>query len=155
MADLSGGDLGRVGSVRNWKSGSVREVWQGPPDVFSRNSTARRSEREEDEEELKWAAIERLPTYDRLKTGMLKQVTSKGRVFRNEIDVTKLGPQDKQQLMDSVLKVAETDNETFLRRIRDRADRVGIEFPTIEVRFENLTIELEDYEVDRPDVYAQ
>lgn len=114
-------DLTRATSVRNWKSQSVKEVWQGQTDVFSRNSTRR--EKVDDEEELKWAALERLPTYDRLRKGMLTQVTSTGRVFRDEVDVTRLGPEDKKHLMDSVLKIVENDNEKFLRRIRDRADR--------------------------------
>jgi hypothetical protein len=121
MAAFLEADLTRGTSIRNWNSQSVREALQGPPDVFARNSTKR--ERDDDEEELKWAAIERLPTYDRLRKGMLKQVTSKGRVVHDEVDVTRLGAQDKKLLMESILKVVENDNERFLRRIRNRADR--------------------------------
>lgn len=96
----------------------MREVWNAP-DVFQRSSR----EAADDEQELKWAAIERLPTYDRLRKGMLKQVLSNGRVVHNEVDVTHLGSQDKKQLMESILKVVEDDNERFLRRLRDRTDR--------------------------------
>ncbi|KAF5931109.1 hypothetical protein HYC85_031982 [Camellia sinensis] len=126
-------------SSRSWRSGSIREVWQGSSDVFERNST-RRHDEVDDEEELKWAAIERLPTYDRVRKGMLQQVTSNGRVIRNEVDMTNLGPQDKKQLMESILKVVEDDNEKFLNRLRARTDRVGIEIPKIEVRFQNLSV---------------
>lgn len=111
-----------TGSRRSSRAGSIREVWQGVPDVFERNST-RRGTVADDEEELKWAAIERLPTYDRLRKGMLRQVMSNGRVMANEVDVTNLEAQHKKQLMESILKVVEDDNERFLLRLRDRTDR--------------------------------
>lgn len=76
-----------------------------------------------DEEELRWAAIERLPTYDRLRKGMLQQVVSNGRLVHAEVDVANLGAQDKKQLMESILKVVEDDNEKFLQRLRNRTDR--------------------------------
>ncbi|KAH7863133.1 hypothetical protein Vadar_013734 [Vaccinium darrowii] len=138
-------DLSRAtSSRRSWRQASIREVWQGPPDVFQRNST-RRSSVMDDEEELKWAAIERLPTYDRMRKGMLKQVMSNGRVMTNEVDVANLGVQDKKHLMESILKVVEDDNERFLQRLRSRTDRVGIEIPKIEVRFQNLSVEGDAY----------
>ena len=123
-AAFGGEDLVQAASgPGSWRSGSIREVWQGAPDVFQRNST-RRHDAVDDEEELKWAAIERLPTYDRVRKGMLQQVMSNGRVVRNEIDVTNLGAQDKKQLLESILKVVEDDNDKFLRRLRDRTDRL-------------------------------
>lgn len=82
-----------------------------------------KSGREDDEEELKWAALERLPTYDRLRKGFLKQVLDNGRVGYEEVDVTNLQMQDKKHLMESILKVVEEDNEKFLRRLRERTDR--------------------------------
>ncbi|KAL6998106.1 Pleiotropic drug resistance protein 2 [Sarracenia purpurea var. burkii] len=147
-AALAGDDLARSmssrrsfasGSRKSWASSSFREVWQGPPDVFNRIGS--RSTRLDDEEELRWAAIERLPTYDRLRKGMLNKVLDNGRVVRDEVDVTNLGMQDKKLLMESILKVVEEDNERFLQRLRDRTDRVGIEIPKIEVRYEHLSIE--------------
>ncbi|XP_027104789.1 pleiotropic drug resistance protein 2 [Coffea arabica] len=127
-------------SSRSWASASVKEVFAGPGgDVFQR------SRREDDEEELKWAAIERLPTYDRLRKGMLKQVLDDGTVVREEVDVANLGMQDRKQLMESILKVVEEDNERFLQRLRDRTDRVGIDIPKIEVRYEHLSIEGDAY----------
>lgn len=119
------GDLTRQMSTRqlssrwgSFRSSSVREIWNAP-DVFTR------SERQtgDDEEELKWAAIERLPTYDRMRRGMLTQIASNGRILHEEVDVTNLGVQDKRQLMESILKVVEEDNEKFLTRLRARNDR--------------------------------
>jgi hypothetical protein len=116
---LAGDDLSRSTSSRkSWVSTSFREVWTAPPDVFNRSGR-----QETDEEELRWAAIERLPTYDRLRKGMLRQVLENGRVVHNEVDVTRLGIQDKNRLMESMLKVVEEDNEKFLMRLRERTDR--------------------------------
>lgn len=107
----------RSSSRKSWASSSFREAWGGPGDVFQRSG------REEDEEELKWAAIERLPTYDRLRKGILKQVLDNGKVVHQEVDVSNLGMQNKKQLMESILRVVEDDNEKFLQRLRDRTDR--------------------------------
>ncbi|KAM7496878.1 hypothetical protein LguiA_021292 [Lonicera macranthoides] len=143
-AALAGDDLARsLGSRRSWGSNSIREVWQGQQDVFTRSS--KKNEVVDEEEELKWAAIERLPTYDRMRKGMLKQVMSNGKVVHGEVDVTNLGIEDKKVLMESILKVVEDDNERFLERLRKRTDRVGIETPKIEVRFQNLSIEGDAY----------
>ncbi|KAF8396443.1 hypothetical protein HHK36_018062 [Tetracentron sinense] len=143
-AALAGDDLARsTSSRRSWASASIREVWTAPSDVFQRSG--RQDGRQDDEDELRWAAIERLPTYDRMRKGILSQVMENGRVVRNEVDVSHLGMQDKKQLMESILKVVEDDNEKFLRRLRDRTDRVGIETPKIEVRFDHLSIDGDAY----------
>ncbi|KAF8009457.1 hypothetical protein BT93_J0447 [Corymbia citriodora subsp. variegata] len=140
-AALAGDDLMRqTSSSRSWRSASVREMWNAP-DVFQRSVR----QAVNDEEELQWAAIERLPTYDRMRKGILTQVRSNGRVVRDEVDVTNLGTQDKKVLMERILKTVEEDNEKFLRRLRDRTDRVGIEIPKIEVRFQKLCIEGDAY----------
>ncbi|KAJ4840743.1 hypothetical protein Tsubulata_005544 [Turnera subulata] len=100
-----------------------------------------RSSREvDDEEALKWAAIERLPTYDRLRKGLL--ATSRGSI--REIDIEKnLGFEEKRALVERLVRIAEEDNEKFLLKLRKRIDRVGIELPTVEVRYEHLSIEAE------------
>ncbi|KAF2289745.1 hypothetical protein GH714_038442 [Hevea brasiliensis] len=76
-----------------------------------------------------------------MRKGMLRQVLDNGKVIQNEVDIRNLGMEDKKQLMDSILKDAEGDNEKFLRRLRDRIDRVGIEIPRIEVRYKHLSVE--------------
>ncbi|KAE9592434.1 putative sulfate-transporting ATPase [Lupinus albus] len=105
-----------------------------------------RSRREIDEEEkLKWVSIERLPTYDRLRKGLLKQVFDDGKVNYKEVDITKLGVHEKKHLLETILKNAEVDNEKFLYKIRDRIHRAEIEIPKIEVRFEDLSVEGDAY----------
>ncbi|KAM3202019.1 pleiotropic drug resistance protein 2 [Capsicum annuum] len=132
----------------SWRSSqSIKEVFGGQRDAFfmKNYSTRWREMAEEEEKELKWAAIDRLPTYDRMRKGMMKEVIGNGRVVHHEVDMTKLGNQDRKLLMESILKVVEDDNEKFLRRLRSRTDRVGIEIPKIEVRYQNLSVEGDAY----------
>ncbi|XP_059595508.1 pleiotropic drug resistance protein 1 [Vitis vinifera] len=122
-------------------SGSLRRngssIWRSSgADVFSRSSRD-----EDDEEALKWAALEKLPTYNRLRRGLL--MGSEGEA--SEIDIHNLGFQDKKNLVERLVKVAEEDNEKFLLKLKNRIDRVGIDVPEIEVRFEHLTIDAEAF----------
>ncbi|KAF8403513.1 hypothetical protein HHK36_011617 [Tetracentron sinense] len=133
-------DVARSTSSRRsllWSS--FREIWSAPSDIIQQSGM------QDDEEELRWAAIERLPTYDRMRKGILKHVLDNGSVVHDEVDITNLGMQDKKQLMESILKVVEDDNEEFLHRLRNRTDMVGIEIPRIEVRFEHLSVEGDAY----------
>ncbi|XP_044485865.1 pleiotropic drug resistance protein 1-like [Mangifera indica] len=122
----------RIGSISS-RGSSRRPV---AIDVFSRSARE-----EDDEEALKWAALEKLPTFDRLRKGILS--TSSGGY--GEIQVDNLGPQEKQKLIEKLVNIAEVDNERFLNKLRERIDRVGIELPKIEVRFEHLNVEAEAY----------
>ncbi|XP_076888059.1 pleiotropic drug resistance protein 1-like [Bidens hawaiensis] len=125
----------RLGSLRaagSLRSGSA-SLWRNSGnDVFSRSSRE-----EDDEEALKWASLEKLPTFDRLKKGLLFGSTGPS----NEINVDNLGFEQRKHLLDRLVKVADEDNEKFLLKLRHRIDRVGIDLPTIEVRFEHLTVE--------------
>ncbi|XP_047045041.1 ABC transporter G family member 48-like [Lolium rigidum] len=42
-------------------------------------------------------------------------------------------------------RVLQDDSERFLRSLRDRLDRVGIELPSIEVRYEGLSVEVDAF----------
>ncbi|KAH9666391.1 ABC transporter G family member 40 [Citrus sinensis] len=106
--------------------------------AFSRSS---RRDEVDDEEALKWAALEKLPTYNRLRKGLLSTPSGHG----NEIDVDNLGLQERQLLIDKLVKVPDVDNEKFLLKLKNRFDRVGISMPEIEVRFEHLKVEAEAY----------
>lgn len=91
--------------------------------VFSR----RNSSVNEDEEALRWAAIEKLPTYERLRTSIIKSFVEnenqETEIIHREVDVRKLDVNDRQNFISSVFKVAEEDNEKFLRKFRQRIDR--------------------------------
>ncbi|CAA7402812.1 unnamed protein product [Spirodela intermedia] len=123
----------------------------GMEDVFVRSgSRSYRSRRvDDDEEALRWAALEKLPTYDRLRTSIFKtlaegseeQQQAGARFLHKEVDVRKLGVNERQEFIERVFRVAEEDNERFLRKLRNRIDKVGITLPTVEVRYQNLTVE--------------
>ncbi|XP_071718388.1 ABC transporter G family member 29-like [Rutidosis leptorrhynchoides] len=97
--------------------------------------------------------LEKVPTFDRLRTAfMASYVTndienqqSDDKNLHKQVDVDNLSVNDHQQIIDRLFKVAEVDNEIFLKKLRDRFDRVGINLPTIEVRFENLAVKTECY----------
>ncbi|KOM44563.1 hypothetical protein LR48_Vigan05g216800 [Vigna angularis] len=131
---MEGSDIYRASNSMRARSSTV---WRNNSvEVFSRSTRE-----EDDEEALKWAALEKLPTYNRLRKGLL--TASHGAA--NEIDVADLGYQDRQKLLERLVKVAEEDNERFLLKLRERIDRVGLDIPTIEVRYEHLKIEAEAF----------
>ncbi|XP_038984626.1 ABC transporter G family member 36-like [Phoenix dactylifera] len=136
------GEKTRVGSIRassirasSTRAGSA-SIWMRGEDVFSRSSRE-----EDDEEALKWAALEKLPTYNRLRRGILAINEGQPR----EIDIENLSYQERKNLIERLVRVADEDNEKFLLKLRNRMDQVGIELPTIEVRYEHLNIEAEAY----------
>ncbi|KAF3795433.1 hypothetical protein EJ110_NYTH04969 [Nymphaea thermarum] len=141
MASSSG--LRSASSIGRGLAGSFREVWVSTDDVFNRS--IREEEEEDDEQVLTWAALERLPTYDRMRRGILRQVMDDGKVVLGEVDVRRLGVAGRRQLLDNVLRTVGEDNEKFLLRLRERADRVAIDLPKIEVRFEDLSVEADAY----------
>ncbi|GLT54286.1 hypothetical protein SLA2020_274970 [Shorea laevis] len=120
-----------------YKACNSSSVWRNNAmEVFSRPS----SREEDDEEALKWAALEKLPTYHRLNKGLL--TTPQGEATQ-VLDVNNLGLQERKSLMERLVKVPEEDHEKFLFKLKDRLDRVGIALPTIEVRFEHLNVAAE------------
>ncbi|KAF7139271.1 hypothetical protein RHSIM_Rhsim07G0220600 [Rhododendron simsii] len=126
--DISSTSSARLGSSNIWRDNG-REVFS----VSFRE--------EDDEEALKWAAIEKLPSYLRIARGILTEEECPPR----EIEIKSLGLLEKRKLLERLLKVAEEDNEKFLIKLKERIDRVGLELPTIEVRFEHLNVNAEVY----------
>lgn len=97
---------------------------------------------EEDKElQSKWAAIEKLPTFKRIKTSFIdvsqeeesggasssrrEGFGSKREGFgsRRVIDVTKLGAVEKRLFIDRLIKHIENDNLQLLQKLRERMDR--------------------------------
>ncbi|KAK2363923.1 pleiotropic drug resistance protein [Trifolium repens] len=124
---MEGGGSFRIGSSSIWRNSDADEIFS--------NSF----HQEDDEEALKWAAIQKLPTFARLRKGLLTSLQGEA----TEIDIEKLGLQERKDLLERLVRLAEEDNEKFLLKLKDRIDRVGIDLPTIEVRFEHLNIEAE------------
>ncbi|MQM18023.1 hypothetical protein Taro_051006 [Colocasia esculenta] len=129
---MDAGDVYSVGSMRR----NSDSIWRNTDDVFSRSSRD-----EDDEEALRWAALERLPTYNRIRKGILVGAEGESR----EIDIKRLGHQERKTLMERLVRIAEEDNEKFLLKLKTRMNRVGLDLPTIQVRFEHLTVGAEAY----------
>ncbi|KAF0898593.1 hypothetical protein E2562_008178 [Oryza meyeriana var. granulata] len=127
-------EVHRMASLRRDSS-----LWRRGDDVFSRSSS-RFQDEEDDEEALRWAALERLPTYDRVRRGILAVEDGGEKV---EVDVGRLGARESRALIERLVRAADDDHERFLLKLRERMDRVGIDYPTIEVRFEKLEVEAE------------
>ncbi|CAK8543696.1 unnamed protein product [Lathyrus sativus] len=124
---MEGGSSFRSDSSSIWRNNDADEIFS--------NSF----HQEDDEEALKWAAIQKLPTFQRMRKGLLTSLQGEA----VEIDVKKLGLQERKGLLERLVKIDEDDNEKFLLKLKDRIDRVGIDLPTIEVRFNHLNIEAE------------
>ena len=91
--------------------------WRTPDvEIFTQSSRG-----EDDKEALKWAALEKLPTYNRLRKGLL--LGSEGEV--SEVDIQNLGLQEKKSLVERLVKIADEDNEKFLLKLKNRIDRCG------------------------------
>ncbi|XP_021295214.1 ABC transporter G family member 29-like isoform X2 [Herrania umbratica] len=140
-----------IRSSLSWTSRRMEDVFAGASRLSGSSTRA-----EEEEEALRWAAIEKLPTYKRLRTSIIKSFAEssdhqdQGHGNRHEfapreVDVRKLEMDDRQKFINAVFKVAEEDNEKFLKRFRNRVDKVGIQLPTVEVRFEHLSIQADTY----------
>ncbi|KAJ1284255.1 hypothetical protein BS78_03G191100 [Paspalum vaginatum] len=136
-------EIHRVTSLR-------RDSWRRGDDVFSRQSS-RFQEEEDDEQALRWAALERLPTFDRVRRGMLMALDEDGGGGKAvvEVDVGRLGARESRALIERLVRAADDDHERFLLKLKERMDRVGIDYPTIEVRYENLQVDAQVHVGDR------
>ncbi|XAR60730.1 Iron-chelate-transporting ATPase [Bertholletia excelsa] len=114
---------------------------EGATEAFGRPSNAETVR--QDEEDLMWSAVARLPSAKRYNIAVLKRTASeaRGRVATTEtVDVRKLSRSVREHVVKKALATTDQDNYKLLSAIKDRLDKVGIEVPKVEVRFENLHI---------------
>lgn len=117
-------------------------------DVESQNeSFGRRSNAEsvaEDEQELVWAALEKLPTRKRTNMALVQRNTEESGENAGKttdtVDVRKLDRDTRQLLVHRAMATSEQDNYKLLAGVKERLDSVGLEVPKIEVRYEDVTI---------------
>ena len=95
---------------------------------------------------MKWAAIERLPTWDRLHTSLPLHANATHPL--EPVDVRRLGAVDRRELVHTLIADIHEDNLRLLRHQRRRMDRVGVRQPTVEVRWRNLRVDAECQVVD-------
>ncbi|KAI3473056.1 hypothetical protein Pfo_031083 [Paulownia fortunei] len=92
-----------------------------------------------DEEAVsQWAAIDRLPTSERLIYSLFDEHDGKG---KRVVDVSKLCAPERHKFIEKLIKHVEHDNLRLLQKIRKRMDKADVAFPTIEVRYNNLKVE--------------
>ncbi|URE18251.1 Plant PDR ABC transporter associated [Musa troglodytarum] len=96
-------------------------MWNATEAVFSRSSSFRECSEDDEEEALRWAALERLPTYSRVRRGILRGAAGDC----SEVDVARLSSGDRTALIDRLL-VDSGDAEHFFRRIRQRFDAMTL-----------------------------
>jgi hypothetical protein len=110
-------EIQKVASMRR-DSGSI---WRRGDDVFSRSSRE-----EDDEESLRWAALERLPTHDRVRRAILPPLDvadPAAAAGKGVVDVHGLGARERRALVERLVRVADEDNERFLLKLKDRLER--------------------------------
>ncbi|KAH9700610.1 ABC transporter G family member 31 [Citrus sinensis] len=98
------------------------------------------SNAEEDEEELMWAAIVRLPSQKQRNYALLRRTSSGDEAKTETIDVRKLSRSHRELVVKKALASNDQDNYRLLSAIKERLDRVGLEVPKVEVRLQNLTV---------------
>ncbi|XBI80345.1 hypothetical protein VPH35_089539 [Triticum aestivum] len=125
-------------------SSSLREA------LSSTSSLSLREQHHDEEVELKWAAIERRPTWDRLHTSLPLHASPNADGARplEPVDVCRLGAADRRELVHTLIADIHKDNLRLLRHQRRRMDRVGVRQPTVEVRWRNLRVQAECQVVD-------
>ncbi|OWM65998.1 hypothetical protein CDL15_Pgr015424 [Punica granatum] len=112
-------------------------MWNAEENVFARTAPSSRNGSEEDEEALRWAVLERLPTYARVRRGIFKDLGGGAK----EIGLSELEMQEQRLLLDRLVSSVDHDPEQFFERMRHRFEAVDLEFPKIEVRYQNLGVE--------------
>ncbi|THU63952.1 hypothetical protein C4D60_Mb01t21280 [Musa balbisiana] len=126
---------------------SMRSSFRTATASLRRSSTVSSMRYDDDENELIWAAVERLPTFEQVRTSVFDHWDGhNGSGEQNKtkvIDVTKLGALERHLLIENLIKNIESDNLRLLQKQRERIDRVNVKLPTIEVRFKDLSVEAE------------
>ncbi|KAH0929875.1 hypothetical protein HID58_015602 [Brassica napus] len=110
-------------------------MWNSTENAFSRSSSLK--DEVEEEEELRWVALQRLPTYSRIRRGIFRDDIGE----HKEIRIGNLEASEQRILLDRLVNSVDHDPQLFFARVRKRFDAVDLKFPKIEVRFQNLMVE--------------
>ncbi|KAL7583190.1 hypothetical protein Lser_V15G44910 [Lactuca serriola] len=126
---------------------SLRSSFRRHTSSFRANSeiSCANDHEQTDENLLKWAAIDRLPTFERLRSSLFDEEDADGHDGRGKkvVDVTKLLPPERHMFIEKLIKHIENDNLQLLQKLRKRTDKVGVQLPSVEVRYKNLHVEAE------------
>nr|XP_017241649.1 PREDICTED: pleiotropic drug resistance protein 3-like [Daucus carota subsp. sativus] len=116
------------------------------PSSFLTNSNSM-VDNKDDEYVEQWAEINRLPTFQRLRLSLIDDYNNEGdrcdAKGKRIIDVSTVGALERHMFIEKLIKHVEDDNLHLLHRIRKRINKVGLKFPTVEVRYNNLHVDAE------------
>jgi hypothetical protein len=77
-----------------------------------------------DQDALQWAAIERLPTFERLRSSSFdKDHVDDHNKGKQVLDVSKVGDVERHVVIEKLIKHIEHDNLLLLQKIRNRIDK--------------------------------
>lgn len=91
-------------------------MWNSTENVFARSASYR--EDRDDEEALRWAALERLPTYKRVRRGIFKDIVGDTK----EVEVAELESNEQKLLLERLVNAVDEDPGLFFDRMRRRFD---------------------------------
>lgn len=91
-------------------------MWNSAENAFARSASF--GKEGEEVEALRWAALERLPTYRRARRGIFKNLIGD----KKEVDVADLQAQDQRLLLERLVDAVDDDPEKFFQRMRSRFD---------------------------------
>ncbi|CAL8079445.1 unnamed protein product [Prunus armeniaca] len=151
MAQLAGADEIESFRIELAEIGrSIRSSFRSHASSFRSATTVNAGDNDvvgDEEHDLQWAAVERLPTFERITSALFDEydgTSTKGDGKGTRVvDVTKLGAQERRVFIEKLIKHIENDNLQLLQKIRRRIDKVGVKLPTVEVRYKNLCVEAE------------
>lgn len=132
MAQLAGADEIESFRIELAEIGrSIRASFRSHASSFRSTSTVNATDsRIEDDEEfydLQWAAVERLPTFERITSALFDDhdgASAKGDVKGTRVvDVTKIGAQERRVFIEKLIKHIENDNLQLLQKIKRRIDK--------------------------------
>ncbi|CAN4099865.1 unnamed protein product [Withania somnifera] len=87
-----------------------------------------------DEEDLVLAALQKSPTYIRARTWIFHGIGGEVSL----VDVGKMKGEERKQVLDVMIS---EDTELFFERVKERFDKVNLEFPKVKVCFQHLKVD--------------
>ncbi|AQK39261.1 ABC transporter G family member 41 isoform X2 [Zea mays] len=128
---------GQLSPSSSWRAAAAASIRESLSRSLS-SLSHQQEEKDDDEVELRWAAVGRLPTMDRLHTSLQLHAGQ-----RQVVDVRRLGAAERRMVVDALVANIHRDNLRLLRKQRQRMDRVGVRPPTVEVRWRDVRVEAE------------
>lgn len=105
-------EMSEIGRIRSHSSSSFRQ--------HSMRSVSAETEEGDVVDASLWAAVERLPTFERLRSSLFGGEGDEEKDGRRVVDVTKLGDVERHLFIEKLIHQIENDNLKLLTKIRER-----------------------------------